>query len=223
MSFLRKYRAVLFDMDGTLVDSANDLAAAVNELRRTRGLLPLPADRFRRAASAGSPALLKEGLGLTPESEGYLEARDEFFAAYEKRCSRDPALFPGIAEALAKLDDAGLPWGIVTNKPQAFAEKITAASPALAACRVVVGSRVGLLPKPEPDALLVALSALGEMPEKALYCGDDARDILAGKRAGTATCFAGWGYTDLYAPEVLALGPNRILPQPADLLAAFCE
>lgn len=218
MFFQNHYRAMLFDMDGTLVDSAGGLADAVNDLRRERGLPALPVERFRKAASAGSPALLKAGLGITPDAPEYLAVREEFFRAYDRRCGLAPALFPGVAEVIGRIRELGLPWGIVTNKPQAFADKIVDASPVLGSCRAVVGARLELLPKPEPDGILVALEALGVPPEHSAYCGDDARDILAGKRAGADTIFAAWGYSEPYAPEVLALCPKRILERPEELL-----
>lgn len=215
------FRFVLFDMDGTLVDSAADLAASVNAMRARRGLAGLPASAYGPAASVGSAALLKIGFGTGPEAPEFPALREEFFAEYEKRCGLSPALFPGIPEALAAIDGLGLPWGVVTNKPQAFAEKIAAAAPAVSRCRAIVGARPGLAAKPAPDGIREGLRLLGGEAKGALYCGDDLRDLQAARAAGTMAAFARWGYWD--GPEALLapLAPDYDLERPASLLKVF--
>ena len=130
---------------------------------------------------------------MTPENPRYPSLRESFFTAYEARC-RKPTLFPGVTELLAAIDRKGLVWGIVTNKPQEFAEAIAASTPAMARCAIVVGSRPGVPLKPAPDGILRALKELALKPEQTLYTGDDRRDIEAGKAAGTSTLLALWGY-----------------------------
>ena len=206
----------LFDMDGTLVDSAAGLAGAVNDVRASFGFPPLPAADFREAASEGSASLLRVGFGVTPENPRYPSLRESFFTAYEARC-RKPTLFPGVTELLAALDRKGLVWGIVTNKPQEFAEAIAASTPAMARCAIVVGSRPGVPLKPAPDGILRTLKDLTLKPEQTLYTGDDRRDIEAGKAAGTSTLLALWGYrpkdadTSLWAPDFTASSPEDII------------
>ena len=188
----------LFDMDGTLVDSAAGLAGAVNDVRASFGFPPLPAADFREA------------------NPRYPSLRESFFTAYEARC-RKPTLFPGVTELLAAIDRKGLVWGIVTNKPQEFAEAIAASTPAMARCAIVVGSRPGVPLKPAPDGILRALKELALKPEQTLYTGDDRRDIEAGKAAGTSTLLALWGYrpkdadTSLWAPDFTASSPEDII------------
>ncbi|MCI5850408.1 MAG: HAD-IA family hydrolase [Sutterellaceae bacterium] len=208
--------AVLFDMDGTLVDSAGDLAAAVNDLRVLRGLPPLPAARFRAAASVGSSALLQVGLGVTAGDPHFPSLRSEFFKAYEKRCA-NPALFPGVDALTRGLAAEGIPWGIVTNKPQAFAEAIVENAPALRATRVVIGARPGIAPKPAPDGILAALKALGASSRETAYAGDDRRDVDAARRAGCTSILALWGYHPeganlrSWEPDFTADSPLEIL------------
>ena len=153
---------------------------------------------------------------MTPENPRYPSLRESFFTAYEARC-RKPTLFPGVTELLAAIDRKGLVWGIVTNKPQEFAEAIAASTPAMARCAIVVGSRPGVPLKPAPDGILRALKELALKPEQTLYTGDDRRDIEAGKAAGTSTLLALWGYrpkdadTSLWAPDFTASSPEDII------------
>ncbi|MDL2058563.1 HAD-IA family hydrolase [Mesosutterella sp. AGMB02718] len=216
-------RCVLFDMDGTLVDSVRDLAASVNVLRRAKGLEALPPEKYRAAASEGSVALLRAGLGVTPASPGYEQLRQAFFEDYERRCAAAPSLFPGIAELLGALERTGIAWGVVTNKPEPFARKIVRALKAFEHCGCVVGARPGLPPKPAPDGVLLALSGLGAEPAQSALCGDDPRDLLAARRAGAAPVFASWGYYDGGRAAVEALAPLAVLRDPADLLKVLSK
>ena len=209
-------RCVLFDMDGTLVDSLRDLAGAVNAMRRARRMAELPEHSFSEAASIGSAALLKVGFGLSADSGSYAAMREEFFSEYRKSCLEPPRLFPGVPGLLRGLDRAGVAWGIVTNKPQEFAARITATEAAFKTCRVVVGARAGLAPKPSPDGILLAMDALGVNAGSTAYVGDDARDVAAGKAAGVKTVYARWGYGAPVppgtSPDFSATRADEILP-----------
>ena len=207
---------VLFDLDGTLVDSLRDLAGAVNAMRKRRGLPAIPECEFSEAASVGSRLLLEIGLGVSPDSPSFPALREEFFAEYRSLCLTPPRLFPGVAGLLRTLSDKRTPWGIVTNKPQEFASRIVGLEPAFSGCGIVIGAREGLAPKPSPEGILLALGTLAADAPGSVYVGDDARDIAAGQAAGVKTILARWGYgTPVPAPlkpDAAADRADEILP-----------
>ena len=123
---LSRPAAILFDLDGTLIDSAPDLAGACNEMRLERGLAPLPYGQLRRMVGSGARGMVGVSFGLAPESPGYLELRDEFLARYEARMTRETKVFDDMVPVLAWLEREGLPWGIVTNKATRFAVPLVA-------------------------------------------------------------------------------------------------
>ncbi|MBE0622052.1 MAG: HAD-IA family hydrolase [Burkholderiales bacterium] len=187
-------RAVLFDLDGTLADTAPDLARALNRVRAAQGLAPMPLETTRSYTSSGARGLLKVGFGLNPEDEGYEALKLQFLEFYTAEICIDTRLFDGMAELLAQLDQDRLPWGVVTNK----AERYTL--PLLhglrlgerAAC-VVGGDTTGRL-KPHPDPLLHAAAMLNLPPADCLYIGDDLRDVQAARAAGMRVLAAKYGY-----------------------------
>jgi len=186
--------AVLFDLDGTLVDSAPDLAGACNEMRAERGLAPLPYERLRRMVGSGARGMVGVAFGLVPDSPGYVELRDEFLARYEARMTRETKVFDDMVPVLAWLEREGLPWGIVTNKATRFAVPLVAAlGLAERAAALVCGDTVAHS-KPHPAPLLEAARRLGLAAEKCAYVGDDRRDVDAGRAAGMRTIVAAWGY-----------------------------
>ncbi|TDV25899.1 phosphoglycolate phosphatase [Paraburkholderia caballeronis] len=186
--------AVLFDLDGTLADTAPDLAAAVNLMRHTRGFAPAPLERLRPLASAGARGLIGAAFGVGPDDPEFAAMREEFLANYEANLRVDTVLFPGIDALLDDLDARGVRWGIVTNK----VARLTAPLVALlgldrrAAC--VVSGDTTPYSKPHPAPLLHAADALGVDAPRIVYVGDDLRDIQAGHAAGMATIAAGYGY-----------------------------
>ena len=190
----RRLRAVLFDLDGTLVDSAPDLAGACNEMRVERGLAPLPYPQLRRMVGSGARGMVGVSFGLVPENPGYLELRDEFLARYEARLTRETRVFAEVVPVLDWLDGERVPWGIVTNKATRFALPLVGAlGLAERAAALVCGDTVAHA-KPHPAPLLEAALRLGLAAHHCAYVGDDRRDVDAGRAAGMTTVVAGWGY-----------------------------
>jgi len=208
--------AVLFDLDGTLVDSAPDLAGACNEMRIERGLAPLPYERLRRMVGSGARGMVGVSFGLIPDSPGYLELRDEFLARYEARMTRETKVFDEMVPVLAWLERERLPWGIVTNKATRFAVPLVA-SLGLAgrAAALVCGDTVAHS-KPHPAPLLEAARRLDMAPGACAYIGDDRRDVDAGRAAGMLTVVAAWGYLgEGDAPD--AWGADHLISRPDEL------
>ena len=185
-------RAVLFDLDGTLADTAADLSAAVNHLRKQRGLNELPVAEVRPYASMGARGLLRVGFGLSPEDPGYLPLRNAFLDRYDERVCVETRLFPGMAELLQELVHRRIAWGIVTNKSSRFTPRIVAGLKLAPAC-VVCGDSTPHL-KPHPAPMFLAAEQLKLPPPKCVYLGDDLRDIQAGRAAGMRPVAVEWGY-----------------------------
>ena len=211
-----RLRAVLFDLDGTLVDSAPDLAGACNEMRIERGLAPLPYDRLRRMVGSGARGMVGVSFGLAPESPGYLELRDEFLARYEARLTRETKVFEDMLPVLAWLERERLPWGIVTNKATRFAVPLVAALGLADRVATLVCGDTVAHSKPHPAPLVEAARRLEVAPERCAYVGDDRRDVDAGAAAGMVTIVAAWGYLgEGDAPA--AWGADRLIERPAEL------
>lgn len=187
-------RCVLFDLDGTLVDTAPDLAYAANQVRAEAGLPPLPVARYRPVASAGARGLLKVGLDLTPEHPDFAARRESFLAHYRAHLARASRLFPGMDGALAAFERSGIAWGIVTNKPQWLTDPLMAELGLDHRAAVVIGAREGVPVKPAPDGLLLACDQLGRRAPECVYVGDDRRDVLAARAAAMPVIAAAWGY-----------------------------
>ncbi|WP_373992094.1 HAD family hydrolase [Duganella sp. BuS-21] len=209
-------RAILFDLDGTLADTAPDLAAAVNRLRTARGLAPTDYAILRPTASAGARGMIGASFGLKPEDQGYDELRDGFFANYEAAMAVHSGLFDGITELLTGIEAAGLQWGIVTNKPKRFTDPLLPQiGLAHAACSISGDTTPHA--KPHPAPLLEAARRLNLAPEQCWYVGDDLRDIQAGKAAGMLTIGCGWGYCGPTEPQHWQA--DYVFQQPHELLA----
>jgi N-acetyl-D-muramate 6-phosphate phosphatase len=185
-------RAVLFDLDGTLADTAPDLAAALNRLRADQGLEPMPAERVRPFASAGARGLVHIGFGVKPGDADYAALREAFLEHYAERICVETRLFPGMPELLRALESRAIPWGIVTNKSTRFTEHIVSALELEPAC-VACGDTTAHL-KPHPASLLHAAEQLRLPPAACLYLGDDLRDIQAARAAGMRPVAVEWGY-----------------------------
>ena len=208
-------RAILFDLDGTLADTAPDLAAAVNWLRTERGLAPTPYDILRPTASAGARGMIGAAFGLAPGDEGYEELRLAWFERYQSAMWQHTTLFEGIEELLAGIEQAGLAWGIVTNKPARFTDPLVP-NIGLAHAGCVVSGDTTPHPKPHPAPLLEGAQRLGLAPEQCWYVGDDLRDIEAGRAAGMVTVACAWGYCGAIEPS--NWGADYLLDTPAHLL-----
>ncbi len=187
-------KAVLFDLDGTLIDSAPDLAAAADKLRTDRGLPSLPYEAYRPMAGAGARGMVGVAFGVTPEDVEFIPLRDEFLANYERCMTERTHAFAGVAEMLAALQTRQLPWGVVTNKAARFTEPLTRGMPLFATAQAVVSGDTTPHAKPHPAPLLEAARRMGLDPTHCVYVGDDERDIVAGRAAGMATVAATYGY-----------------------------
>ncbi len=187
-------QAVLFDLDGTLIDSAPDLGAAADQMRTDRGLAPLPLDRYRPMAGAGARGMLGVAFGITPESPEFPALREEFFVTYERRMLLDTQVFDGVQALIEALREQGLLWGVVTNKSMRFTDPLTRAIPLFATAGAVVSGDTTPFAKPHPEPLHEAARRLGVPSQACIYVGDDERDIIAGRAAGMRTVAATYGY-----------------------------
>lgn len=187
-------KAVLFDLDGTLIDSAPDLGAAADQMRVARGLPSLPLAQYRPMAGAGARGMLGVAFGITPDRPDYDVLREEFFRNYELRMTQTTYAFEGIAQLLVDIEARGLAWGIVTNKSSRFTDPLTRAMPLLKSARAVVSGDTTPHSKPHPEPLFEAARRLALPPEACIYVGDDERDIVAGRAAGMKTVAALYGY-----------------------------
>lgn len=209
--------AVLFDLDGTLIDSAPDLAGAANEMRVARGLAALPYDALRPFAGSGARGMLGAALQAFPGLPTYENLRDEFHDRYERRMLQETALFDDIGPVLDVLDRCGLPWGIVTNKALRFAEPMAAALGLLPRVAALVGGDSTPHTKPHPQPLLEAARRLGLPPQACVYVGDDSRDVRASRAAAMGALAAAWGYLGVDTP-IHDWGADLVLSEPIDLL-----
>ncbi len=210
-------QAVLFDLDGTLADTAGDLGGAVNVLRVREGLPPMALELLRPHASAGARGLLGVGMNLFPGDERYEAMRQAFLDAYLECLADTTALFPGMAEVLTTLETRGLSWGVVTNKPHRFTVPVMEGLNLMQRSRTTISGDTTAHAKPHPLPLLTAAEQLGVSPSRTLYVGDDLRDIQAAQAAGMPSAAAAWGYLGT-AHEVHHWGASVICQQPLDLL-----
>lgn len=209
-------KAVLFDLDGTLIDSAPDLGAAADKMRTDRGLPSLPPERYRPMAGAGARGMLGVAFGITPDHPDFLQLREEFFRNYESCMTERTYVFEGVAQLIDSLLRRALPWGVVTNKAMRFTGPLTRAMPLFATARTVVGGDTTPHSKPHPAPLLEAARQVGVQPHECIYVGDDLRDVQAGKAAGMGTVAATYGY--LGSTDVNEWGADRHIETPMELL-----
>jgi len=206
-------RAVLFDFDGTLADTAADLAAAVNRMRTEQGHEPLPLEKLRPFASAGARGLVHAAFGVKPGDAEYESMREAFLGFYAERVCHHTRLFPGVADLIRELQARKIGWGIVTNKSTRFTEQIVVALQLEPDC-VVCGDTTPHL-KPHPASLLHAAKELALEPAACVYLGDDLRDIQAARSAGMHPVAVEWGY----GAEVRSWQADAVIRKPPDLVA----
>ena len=209
--------AVFFDLDGTLVDTADDLAAPVNHMREARGLKPLPLEEYRPFASAGSRGLLHIGLGATTDDPDYPALRTEFLSRYEQEIAVHSRLFDGMPELLAWLEANGIRWGVISNKLEYLVRRLVQ--------QLGLGHRVALAyggdtaprAKPWPDPLKMALQETGLTARQCVYIGDDLRDIQAAHAVDMPAVAAAYGYGN--PNEIPQWKADHIVTSPQEFLA----
>jgi len=208
---------VLFDLDGTLIDSAPDLGAAADQMRVRRGMASLPLEIYRPLCGAGARGMLEIAFSMGPEHPDYEPMREEFFANYERCLTERTFAFDGVAELIRALQVRGVAWGVVTNKSQRFTDPLTAAMPLFASAGAIVSGDTTPYAKPHPAPLLEAARRMGLDPAHCLYVGDDERDIVAGHAAGMLTVAAAYGYLGSQS-DVAAWNAHAQINSPLALL-----
>lgn len=209
--------AVLFDLDGTLIDSAPDLAGAANDMRAARGLMVIPDAQLRPLVGTGARGMVAAAFGVTPDDAEFEVLRDEFLSRYEQRMTRLTQVFPDVQPLLDALDQRAIPWGIMTNKNTRFAEPVARALGLYARAATLVCGDTTPHAKPHPEPLLEAARRMRILPEQCIYVGDDLRDVQAGRAAGMRTAAAAWGYLGAGEP-VAQWEADHIIDSPAQLL-----
>ena len=209
--------AWLFDLDGTLIDSAPDLAGAGNELRVRRGLPLMPVALLRPMVGAGARGMVGAAFGSKPGDEGYESLRDAFLEIYEGRLLNETRVFEAMESVLAALEERRLPWGIVTNKIERFTAPIVHGLGLHRRASVVICGDTTPYSKPHPAPLLEAAGRMNLAPADCVYVGDDLRDVQAGHAAGMSTIAAGWGYLGESEP-IERWGADLLVREPGELL-----
>ncbi len=189
-----RLRAVLFDMDGTLLDSAPDFIAVCQAMRLERGLAAVDDQLIREQISGGARAMVASAFSMAPEADGFEDLRLEFLQRYQQHCAVLTRPFAGIEPLLADIEHARLVWGVATNKPLRFAEPIMQQLGLAQRSAVLVCPDHVSRSKPDPEMILLACAKIGIAPNATLFVGDDARDIEAGRAAGCKTVAVTWGY-----------------------------
>lgn len=211
-------QAVLFDLDGTLADTALDLGAALNSLLHKKGLPAVAMDKIRPVASHGARGLIELGLGIHKNHPDFARTRVDYLAEYEACFDVDTVLFADINPLILALTQKGLPWGIVTNKPKIFAERLIPKLGFVTQPAVLVCGDTMAEPKPSIKPMLYACEQINVAPKNCLYVGDAWRDIEAGRNAGMKTVLVNWGYiAENDQPELW--GADYTIDQPLELCA----
>jgi N-acetyl-D-muramate 6-phosphate phosphatase len=210
-------RLVLFDLDGTLVDTADDLAAALNRCQTLRGLPPTPPQELRPWTSHGARGLIQRGFGLEPADAGYEDLRAEFLDHYEQALCVHSRLYDGIEQTLAAIEASDRRWGVVTNKPARFTRPLLRALGLERRAACVVSGDTAARPKPDPAPILRALAECRCEASASLYVGDDLRDVQAGRAAGVGTVVAAYGYS-ASLEDVSNWNADLVIDRPQDLL-----
>lgn len=216
-AFLSLPQVVLFDLDGTLADTAPDLAGAANRMRERRGLPALSVDRLRPVASAGARGMIGVALGKGPADTEFDALREEFLAEYAAALDVKSRLFEGVPELLDGLEHAGVRWGVVTNKAMRFTGPVLEALGLSQRAAVVIAGDTTPHAKPHPEPLLEACRRLLTAATQAVYVGDDLRDIQAARAAGMPCVAAAYGYLGEHA-DVSSWAADHVVPRPLDLL-----
>ncbi|HEX5394268.1 MAG TPA: HAD-IA family hydrolase [Rhodocyclaceae bacterium] len=210
-------RAVFFDLDGTLADTALDLGGALNQMLRQEDRPQLAAEQLRPHVSGGARALLKLGFGILPDDPDYPARQQRFLDIYTDRLCQETTLFPGMNELLLNLEQRSILWGIVTNKAQRFTAPLVTGLGLTERSAAIVSGDSAPKAKPAPDTLLLACQQAGVAPGQCIYVGDDLRDVQAGQAAGMGTVIAAWGYLGDGLP-IEQWGGDHIVRHPSEIL-----
>jgi 2-phosphoglycolate phosphatase len=214
---LSNVNAILFDLDGTLIDSAPDLGAAADKMRTDRSLESLPLSLYRPMAGAGARGMLAVAFGLTPEDAAFEALKEEFFFNYEARLVKNTYAFDGVAELIARICESGFKWGVVTNKSSRFTLPLTRAMPLFNTAQTIISGDTTSHAKPHPAPLLEAARQLELPPGRCVYVGDDERDIVAGRAAGMPTVAAAYGYLGNVG-DTVSWNADFTIVKPSELL-----
>ena len=222
MPLFTNIEAVLFDLDGTLIDSAPDLGAAVDQMRVSRGMPSLALDVYRPLAGSGARGMLAVAFGMTPQDPLFEVMREEFFSNYEQCMTQRTNAFEGVGDMIQSLCQARLQCGVVTNKSARFTEPLTRGMPLFATAGAVVSGDTTPHAKPHPAPLLEAARRMGVESARCIYVGDDQRDIQAGLAAGMGTVAAEYGYLGNKA-DTAAWGAHARIKSPHELLQLLIQ
>ena len=214
------YQAVLFDLDGTLLDTAPDLAGAINDMRLERGLAPMPLAELAPLCSFGGRGMLGKGLDLRPEDADYSAAYDAFIETYRGRMTRDTRAYDGMRELVRELTEAGCAWGVITNKMEALALPLMTHMAFDPAPACVIGGDSAGVAKPDPAPMYLACERIGVDPARCIYVGDSDRDVAAGRAAGMATIGVAYGYIPP-GDDIHGWNADVVVDTVADLLPAI--
>ncbi len=210
-------KAVLFDLDGTLADTALDLGGALNTMLREQGLPEVSMDEIRPVASHGASGLLKLGMNLDKSDPNHARLRQQYLDTYETCFDKDTVLFEGIDDLVQTIHARGLKWGIITNKPHTFTHRLVPQLGFSVAPDVVVSGDTTAEAKPSTKPMFYACEQIDIAPEACLYVGDAERDMQAGKNAGMKTVLVSWGY--IHADDKTEEWPaDSVIDTPEQLL-----
>ncbi len=191
-----EFKALLFDLDGTLLDTAPDFISALNKQLELHGRAPLPDHAIRTSVTNGSIGLIQDGFGLAPDHPQFEILREEFLELYFANLADKTALFAGLQLVLDDCSARSIPWGVVTNKPWRYTESTMVQLGLMDAAATVICPDHVKHAKPDPESILLACSEIATAPQDCLYVGDHVRDIDAGRAAGTRNIAAAWGYIE---------------------------
>jgi len=213
----RRIQTVLFDLDGTLLDTAPDLANALNTVLRLNNQPVLPFEQIRPMVSHGGQALIELGFKLGPDQPGFAPLKRQLLDYYQSHIAEQTTLFPGMSEVLDSIEQQGVNWGVVTNKPAGLTEPLMDALDLTRRATTIVSGDTLDERKPHPAPLLYACKVAGSIPDTCLYIGDAERDIEAGHNAGMSTLLAMFGYL-VAEDEPETWGATALIEQPSDIL-----
>ena len=217
MPVFRGVRVVLFDLDGTLIDSAPDMGAATNRMRTARCLPALPLQNYRHRAGSGARGMLDVAFAMASDHPDYEAHKDEFFSNYDQCLTERTRAFEGVEELVRMLMKRGLQWGVVTNKSTRYTVPLARALPLFSSARTIISGDTTAHTKPHPAPLLEAAKRMAVRPAECVYVGDDERDVIAGRAAGMATVAANYGYLGV-GNDTKTWGADAIIDSPLALL-----